>query len=387
MQLLDRQNWDLWAAEPLVGSFRYDDEGTNNIVHFPAMDLQSHYHDVKPNYNLRIGGGAAANKPNAQVFNEQQAFPDPDVVLLTRKGNKFIGSGVKANQDRAGVLSLENNDGENGDWWMGLFDGHGFYGHVVSQYCIYEFPKRLLNAIANNNKNDNNRLTKEGIPKVLQQIFLDIDHSLPQLEGAGTTGISIWKRQDSLYISNVGDSKAFVASYDASTGKPVKILYETQPHKPDDPNERARIEGIGGTVLDPPQPGASARVLIPDPTDPFMSMALAMSRSIGDHEGTAYGVIAEPTTDVIDLAEYEDLDNNHDLQYMVVVCSDGLLDKVPLMEVAEYMAQSLLPTTSLMPLEAAEQLIVQSSMSWLRDPMGGDGYRDDITLAVHRLRI
>jgi serine/threonine protein phosphatase PrpC len=126
---------------------------------------------------------------------------------------------------------------------MGLFDGHGSNGHVVSQYCIYEFPKRLLNVIVNN-KNDNSLTNKEGIPKVLQQIFLDIDHSLPKLEGSGTTGISIWKRQDSLYISNVGDSQAFVASYDASTGKHVKILYETKPHKPNDPKERARIEGV-----------------------------------------------------------------------------------------------------------------------------------------------
>ena len=112
-------------------------------------------------------------------------------------------------------------------------------------------------------------------------------------------------------------------------------------------------------------------------------LGLAMSRSLGDFEGQPYGIIADPTTDVIALA---DLDPK--LYYLVILASDGLLDRVSEVEIAAKMAASQLltpnaPTTSL---QAAEQLILQSSQAWARDFIG-EAYRDDISLAVHRLRI
>ena len=65
-----------------------------------------------------------------------------------------------------------------------------------------------------------------------------------------------------------------------------------------------------------------------------------------------------------------------------------MFDKVSEIEIAQEMAQSQLlsPAGKFLPLEAAEYLILKSSAAWSRDPFG-QGYRDDISLAVHRLRI
>ena len=187
---------------------------------------------------------------------------------------------------------------------------------------------------------------------------------------------------DQLLVSNVGDSKAFVVSVDRSRNE-VHVVYTTKPHKPDDPVERKRIESMGGRVQDAPSPEFSARVVIPMGSNPFDVMGLAMSRSLGDFEGRPYGVIAEPTTDVISI---NSLDPR--LEYLVILASDGLLDRVTEVDVARQMAESQLlnPNGKYLALEAAERLILQSSRAWLDDAFGG-AYRDDISLAVRRLQI
>jgi serine/threonine protein phosphatase PrpC len=364
---------DQWASTPLVGSFVHrlvkDDYITR--IHMPFMDLQSKYRAKPPKF-----GAMGGEIPRQLHLTYNQTFPSPDCVVLTRKGNKFSVSGVRANQDRIAISDYLAPDGSVEDFWMGLFDGHGELGHVVSHYAISEFPRRL-EALRHDATLINDI---EATKLALRDIFLAVNNNMPNILGAGSTGISIWKRQDQLFISNVGDSMAFVVSVDRARNH-VEVVYTTKPHKPNDPLERQRIEGMGGEVQDPPAPQYSARVLIPLGGDPPDIIGLAMSRSLGDFEGHPYGVIAEPTTDVISI---KSLDPG--LDYLVILASDGLLDRVTELEIARQMAESQLLTSDgqYMSLEAAERLILQSSQAWMSD---GDSYRDDISLAVHRLRI
>ncbi len=339
-----------WAAKPLVGSYM---ASRNTRIHMPFIDLQSIY---------------KSQIPELPVL--KASFANPDCVVLTRKGNKFHISGVAANQDRIAILDRPD------EFWMGLFDGHGDLGHVVSHAALAEFPKML-------EKIRIQVLTPEETKQALHTMVLSINENLPNIMGAGSTAISIWRRRNQLFISNVGDSKAFVVSVDRTHQRQVQVLYTTQPHKPDDPLERKRIESMGGEVQEAPDPKFSARVLIPFGDPPHDYMGLAMSRSLGDFDGHPYGVIADPTTDVIDLAALDP-----QLDYLVILASDGLLDRVSQLEIGKLMAESqlLTPTGKYLSLEAAEQLILQSSLSW-RNDVFGDGYRDDISLAVHRLRI
>jgi hypothetical protein len=201
-----------------------------------------------------------------------------------------------------------------------------------------------------------------------------------------------------MYISNLGDSLAFVASYDRAppsstanaTPENVQIIYKTKPHKPDTPSERKRIEAAGGQVEDPFFPGATARLLIPMPNNRDM-FGLAMSRSLGDHDGTPFGLIAEPTTDVLDLTKLDTTNK----EYFVVAVTDGLVDngKLSATEVAERIAKSFFlsneyslrgSTNSELPLQAAEQLILEASQKWREDPQTL-GYRDDISIALRRI--
>jgi serine/threonine protein phosphatase PrpC len=274
---------------------------------------------------------------------------------------------VNVNQDR--VVLVESNAW----WWMGLFDGHGELGQIVSQVAALEFSKRI-SALSSANQNS----FQESILKAnLKQIYLDVDNALPRSPNiGGSTAISILKTQyNQLVISNLGDSEAFLASFDDS-GQNVRLLYETKPHKPDLPQERARIEKMGGEVENPFQPGFSARVVIP--IDEFNSMALAMSRSLGDQDGKALGVIAEPDTDVLDLNTL--IQKN--LNYVVIAATDGLFDHVPPLEVAEHIAKSMtgLP-------QAAEELILESSKRWFAVDLGMYKYRDDISISIHKLTL
>mmetsp|Transcript_9825 Transcript_9825/g.20414 ORF Transcript_9825/g.20414 Transcript_9825/m.20414 type:complete len:226 (-) Transcript_9825:1084-1761(-) len=224
---------------------------------------------------------------------------------------------------------------------------------------------------------------------MLKAIFLDINksmHSLPKIAAsAGCTGISVLKRGNSLYISNVGDSVGFVARYNKSK-KSLEIIYSTKPHKPDSPSERKRIEEAGGRVIDPPFQGMSARLAIPMENG-MSEMALAMSRSFGDFDGEKVGLSVEPDTDVINLSQFD-----KSKEYFVVAATDGLIDFAQLSEeeVAIAMAKAISDEedeshvssrfVSARGTEAARELILKSSKMW------SSNYRDDISLVAHKIR-
>ena len=148
---------------------------------------------------------------------------------------------------------------------------------------------------------------------------------------------------------------------------------------PDLPEERKRIDAAGGMVEESPFPGFSARVLIP--IDAMNAMALAMSRALGDFEAKKIGVSCEPTTEVVDLTAL-----SKDRQYFVVAATDGIFDEIKPPEVAERVAKSLtIPRPGSLP-ECLEELIRKSSNKWFTSP-GMELYRDDISIAVHRLII
>jgi hypothetical protein len=82
-------------------------------------------------------------------------------------------------------------------------------------------------------------------------------------------------------------------------------------------------------------------------------------------------------------------------EYIIFAVTDGLVDKVPPIQVAQHMAEALIPNEldkskqgrrTIHPLEAAEQLILRSSDLWMSDSAEHEGlYRDDISLVARRL--
>jgi serine/threonine protein phosphatase PrpC len=418
------QEWEQWTQEPMIGTYRYSTIAT---IQLPTADLEPKTKSTTKTYdpklfakNVRIKAGAnniVDESPKSSV-----TFLSNDSVILTRKGHKFNPEdGIRTpNQDRVLILSKEaqqddknNNDNNNSeDWWIGLFDGHGYHGQHISQYCSLEFARHIHQLWE---KDTTTTTTKVDTIDTLKRSFLETNRSIPPFIGSsGSTGISVLRRGNSLYISNVGDSMAFVASYNKNNNDSIKIIYTTQPHKPDSPKERERIENAGGHVQDSPFEGASARLIIPilgGDNGIDSSVGLAMSRSLGDHDGENVGLTAEPDTDVLDLSQF---DKNK--EYIVVAVTDGLVDfgRLSAEEVALSMSKAFSSSSSPSSLinnnnnnkqrgrkqknnlrrslltptaeAAAAKLILKASQLWIRDP-DESGYRDDISIVAHKLRI
>lgn len=93
---------------------------------------------------------------------------------------------------------------------------------------------------------------------------------------SGCTCVTIYLKENTMYVANAGDSRAVMARKDTNGEFVAHNL--TRDHKPDDPEEQERIEKWGGFVCPPYEDGLSARVYL----DPHFTMiGLAMSRSIG----------------------------------------------------------------------------------------------------------
>lgn len=112
---------------------------------------------------------------------------------------------------------------------------------------------------------------------------------------SGCTTVVVYVKDTKLYVANVGDSRAvmaFKSSQNQLPGLPEEPQEGDIPacdrflardmsrdHKPDDPEEMARIISWGGFVCPPAEVGLSARVYL-DPG--FTMIGLAMARSIGE---------------------------------------------------------------------------------------------------------
>ncbi|KAJ5574250.1 uncharacterized protein N7459_008677 [Penicillium hispanicum] len=74
------------------------------------------------------------------------------------------------------------------------------------------------------------------------------DSEEPALSGSTAAVCILNLTQGELVVSNLGDSHAILAERDPKTEHPYHIRRLTQAHKPEEPDERARIEQAGGQV-------------------------------------------------------------------------------------------------------------------------------------------
>ncbi len=148
----------------------------------------------------------------------------------------------KANQDSYTVC--EAMLGDKSTNFFGIFDGHGEYGDYCSHYSADQLPYHLANEIEKNGGiqkalGNDNAMKDTYIRSFLNTNFglhsSKIDDSL-----SGTTGITIIQRGDKLFVANVGDSRAIIASED-DAGKLVysPLSSDQTPYRKD---ERERLK-------------------------------------------------------------------------------------------------------------------------------------------------
>lgn len=237
--------------------------------------------------------------------NKNDIFVDPQVMeryynntvmIMTRKSYKGGSVQDQINQDRAMVVLnpfLNSNDG----MMIGIFDGHAQEGHIVAHVIQQTLPKILVqqlspilfeNSTIATTKNNTTTRNNEQLKRAITKSFTIADTNIPLEYGinAGcTTSLILQIDSYTIITANVGDSQSFIFQYNKST-KSTKIVYITRKHKPDDPIERKRIEGMGGKVSIPPvkeqimngqRIEISSRVEIPKTN--IGPVSLAMSRS------------------------------------------------------------------------------------------------------------
>ena len=271
------------------------------------------------------------------LLNKEYILQPKKYATYSKKGTEEDGKNKENNQD----ISIILNDicGVENYCIYGIMDGHGSNGHLVSNFVkekieeyfnnkkIYK-SKKLTKAVSSLEVNlsekiyeklinNNYEIIKNFYNKVNQELYdtkFDIHFS-------GSTCVLVFKIDQKLICSNVGDSRAILVKKKMSLNNndsEYEFIELSHDHKPENKEERERIEKLGGEVAQEYLIGKE------EPTGPFRVWCkgydypgIAISRSLGDKIAELIGVISEP--DILNF----DLDDN--CKY-IIMGSDGLFD-------------------------------------------------------------
>ena len=201
---------------------------------------------------------------------------------------------IKENQDSCIAREIEINNTK--EYLFGIFDGHGLDGHFVSQ-SIKQFFQNL---------NIENLKQKESIISTYKNLSNQIQTQKNfDVFGSGSTCVILYITPSKITSANTGDSRGILITTDN------RIIKLSNDHKPEEPNEKMRIEQNGGRVSQAYGMGPF-RVWLKTENYP----GLAMSRSIGDKIAHSVGV-----SDIPEIMEFN-LDDNK--PKAVIVASDGI---------------------------------------------------------------
>ncbi|KAI2499292.1 serine/threonine phosphatase [Fragilaria crotonensis] len=290
--------------------------------------------------------------------------------MMTRKGHL---KQPPNNQDAAVLLHpfrTAQTTGEH-DFLMGIFDGHGRQGHHVAWYAAKAIPEILAGKFNDfGNRGEGGRVMDESdIRDALNATFVEADIQAPPIGAmdGGTTASVTLRRGGKLFIANAGDSRTIVVS--VLSENRVEIPFMTRLDKAHLPDELSRIEKMGGKVKYPENKPAQSRVYEYS-SSARETIGLAMSRSIGDWEFGAVGVIAEPLISVVAVDSLNDA--------FVLAASDGIWDTRNPLFFANQLANSVSRQLK-HPLLACYEVIEKVS------PLNRKFYRDDMSMIAMKL--
>ena len=318
-------------------------------------------------------------------------------IMLTHMSNR----NSHVNQDRIVMISsfaTQNSKiDDSNNFFIGLFDGHDDGGHEIASYATKEVPSQIASKL---NLLDNPPTPNE-MTKIITDIFRNVDKNAPSIAG-GCTAMTAIRIGSILYLANTGDSTQFIAIYHPPPSKLVEeksrhneryiqnmtrpsneqlnlqgsisIQHQNKLHKAHFPEEKSRIENLGGRVHIPPKHPMGSRVIAYSSTH-HEDVGLAMSRSIGDPEWTKVGVIPDPDVQVVNLEE----EFTKDSKVFVVLGSDGLFDSRKVEFVAKHLAYGFFESFQSGGDIAEQMLTVGKKLVNMASPIKDKFYRDDIS--------
>ena len=285
---------------------------------------------------------------------------------LTQAGKESTGH-RKKNQDNFIIEKNINNIFEFNIF--AVLDGHGDNGHIISQLASKYLIKKFSSITKDFNDVESiyNFFKKSEYQKIIN-IFLETDTEIItktkfDVSLSGSTCVLVLQLGEHIICANIGDSRAILIYEENGQNKIFELSHDS---KPDVPEERRRIELVGGIVDqvkdETGERTGPYRVYMKNTEQP----GLAMSRSFGDTKAKSCGVIPFP-----DIIEY---DLKYNYKYMVI-CSDGVwefLSNEDVMKMGDkYFYQNDIN-------EFCSQLLKRSTEIWEKE----ENYMDDITIVI-----
>ncbi len=225
------------------------------------------------------------------------------ISSCTKAGCKGPGI-VKTNQD---AFFIKENFLKNSEYFfIGVCDGHGEFGHIVSNFVINKLPSYI--------KDLSNESITSAFKKTNNEIYGNskLDSSM-----SGTTVVSIILTPNNIECINLGDSRAALFKYDNGIYYCKNL---SRDHKPAEADESRRIDLMGGRIKrcydeDHKRFVGPERVWMKNKDEP----GLAMTRSLGDKIAHNIGVSDEP--------EFKTFTYDGTEKF-IIIASDGLWEYI-----------------------------------------------------------
>ena len=273
------------------------------------------------------------------------------------------GDEKKVNQDNYFIFKNFVQGFEN--IYMGVCDGHGYYGHEVSGFIKENLPMNLNHALKKKNLN----LLTDDLSLVIKKCFLNENRNLldnHQIDSdlSGSTCISVIYTPKKLIIANLGDSRCILGKYINNKWSAENL---SRDHKPTIQEEADRILKIGGRIHPMKDEDGEfigpLRVYMKDKEMP----GLAMTRSFGDYFGSLAGTISEPEITEHILSQEDKF---------IILASDGLFEFIESEVIVEYVKDYYEKNDIV---GCCEFLYKESSKKWLEEE---EDTIDDITFIL-----
>ncbi|CAG9316843.1 unnamed protein product [Blepharisma stoltei] len=271
-----------------------------------------------------------------------------DTTRIPQKKRNVIHSVCSRTGKTAGKLKKFNQDSYiictnfccyPDQYLFSILDGHGIYGHIVSDYVKINLPQLLEGYLPVITRphffRDNSAINstdmsslKQAFKKCYARLQKDLVlKSHIDISFSGTTACTVLIHENHLFCANVGDSRAVLGQL--IDGHWIALAL-SRDHKPNEHSERLRIEKSGGRVEQMKDPSGNHvgpyRVWLQSEDIP----GLAMARSLGDAVGASAGVISDPEVNDIYLS---------DCDKFLIIGSDGVWEFIENLEAVEIVAK------------------------------------------------